>query len=180
MKNNGFTVLFLLLIMLTGSCSFNRGRRIGKEATRFLKNEVIARDGMTNPENFVDHRRAVTRLSQIAGALASAYKITGDEKYVKQAFTHFRAWVSDTATMMNPSLLYAQAIKGRYTGRGVGIIDTIQLMEVAQAIRIMEKAGCVDKQLLTAVKSWFTGYLEWLMTHQYSIDEMNAKNNHVL
>ena len=42
----------------------------------------------------------------------------------------------------------------------------------------MEKAKCVDKQLLAAIKSWFSEYLEWLMTHQYSIDEMNAKNNH--
>ena len=80
--------------------------------------------------------------------------------------------------MMNPSLLYAQAIKGRYTGRGIGIIDTIQLMEVAQAIRVMENAECVDKQLLSAVKSWFSDYLLWLMTHKYSNDEMNARNNH--
>jgi len=43
----------------------------------------IQRDGMTNPENFVDHRKAMIRLSQIVGTLASAYKITGDDKYVK-------------------------------------------------------------------------------------------------
>ncbi len=100
---------------------------------------------MTNPDNFIDHRRVMIRLSQIAGLCASAYKITGDEKYVRHAFAHLDAWFADTSTMMNPSLLYAQAIKGRYTGRGIGIIDTIQLMEVAQAIRIMENARCVDK-----------------------------------
>ncbi len=138
----------------------------------------IQRDGMTNPDNFVEHRKAMIRLSQIVGSLASAYKITGDEKYVSKAFTHLKAWFADPETMMNPSLLYAQAIKGRYTGRGIGIIDTIQLMEVAQAIRVMENAKCVDRQLLAAVKSWFTEYLEWLMTHQYSKDEMNARNNH--
>jgi hypothetical protein len=33
---------------------------------------------------------------------------------------------------MNPNLLYAQAIKGVATGRGIGIIDTIQLIEVIQ------------------------------------------------
>jgi hypothetical protein len=138
----------------------------------------IQKDGMTNPDNFVDHRKSMIRLSQIVGTLASAYKITGDEKYVRQAFTHFEAWFVNSATMMNPSLLYAQAIKGRYTGRGIGIIDTIQLMEVAQAIRVMENAKCVDKELLAAIKSWFSDYLEWLMTHRYSNDEMNARNNH--
>ncbi|MCX6327489.1 MAG: alginate lyase family protein [Bacteroidia bacterium] len=138
----------------------------------------IQRDGMTNPENFVDHRKAMIRLSQIVGSLASAYKITGDEKYVKQAFVHLRTWFVDTATRMNPSLLYSQAIKGRFTGRGVGIIDTIQLMEVAQGIIAMGQAKCIDKQLLNAIKSWFADYLQWLMTHQYGKDEMNAKNNH--
>jgi hypothetical protein len=138
----------------------------------------IQKDGMTNPENFVDHRKAMIRLSQIAGSLASAYKLTGEEKYVKQAFLHFRAWFTNPETRMNPSLLFAQAIKGRFTGRGIGIIDTIQLMEVAQAIVVMENAKCVDREQLAAIKSWFTEYLEWLLTHQYSKDEMNAKNNH--
>ena len=32
----------------------------------------IQRDGMTNPDNFVAHRHAMIRLSQIVGALASA------------------------------------------------------------------------------------------------------------
>ena len=138
----------------------------------------IQRDGMTNPDNFVDHRKAMIRLSQIVGTLASAYKITGNEKYVGQAFTHLKAWFIDAETMMNPSLLYAQAIKGRYTGRGIGIIDTIQLMEVAQAIRVMENAKSTDRQVLAAIKLWFSKYVKWLTTHQYGKDEMNAKNNH--
>jgi hypothetical protein len=138
----------------------------------------IQRDGMTNPDNFVEHRTAMIRLSQIVGTLASAYRITGDEKYVRQALIHLKAWFVEPQTMMNPSLLYAQAIKGRFTGRGIGIIDTIQLMEVAQAIVIMQNAKCVDKQLLAALKSWFSEYLGWLTTHQYGKDEMNAKNNH--
>jgi hypothetical protein len=138
----------------------------------------IQHDGMTNPDNFVDHRKAMIRLSQIIGNLASAYKITGDEKYVRQAFVHLKAWFADPSTLMNPSLLYSQAIKGRFTGRGIGIIDTIQLIEVAQGIIAMQNAGCIDKQLLETIKTWFADYLKWLTTHQYGIDEMNAKNNH--
>jgi hypothetical protein len=138
----------------------------------------IQKDGMTNPENFIEHRKAMIRISQIVGSLASAYKITGDEKYVRQAFVHLKAWFADSLTRMNPSLLYSQAIKGRYTGRGIGIIDTIQLMEVAQGIIAMQNAGSIDKQLLETIKSWFADYLKWLTTHQYGKDEMNAKNNH--
>ncbi|MDP4291400.1 MAG: alginate lyase family protein, partial [Bacteroidota bacterium] len=54
----------------------------------------------------------------------------------------------------------------------------IQLMEVAQGIRVMEKAKCVDKKQLAAIKGWFSDFLQWLTTHQYGKDEMNATNNH--
>src|SRR5687768_14673126 len=45
----------------------------------------IQKDGVTNPDNFVAHRHAMIRLSQVVGALASAYKLTADEKYVQHA-----------------------------------------------------------------------------------------------
>ncbi len=138
----------------------------------------IQRDGMTNPDNFVAHRQAMIRLSRVIGSLASAYKITGDEKYVRAAFRHISAWFVEPATMMNPSLEYAQAIKGRATGRGIGIIDTIHLIEVAQGIRAMEKAPQADARIVSAARDWFRRYLKWLTNHQYGRDEMNAKNNH--
>ena len=138
----------------------------------------IQKDGMSYPGLFKAHRRAMIRLSQVVGSLASAYKVTGDEKYVRAAFAHLKAWFVDTATMMNPSLLYGQAVIGKNTGRGIGIIDTIHLMEVAQGILVMENARCIDKALLDAVKSWFEKYIQWLLTHRYGNDEMNTRNNH--
>jgi hypothetical protein len=138
----------------------------------------IQRDGMTNPDNFVAHRQAMIRFSRIVGALASAYVLTQDETYVRQAFRHLNAWFVDSDTRMNPSLLYAQAIKGRATGRGIGIIDTIHLMEVAQGLRVMEKVRVSDKKAVAAIRRWFADYLNWLTTHSYGSDEMNAKNNH--
>ena len=56
---------------------------------------------------------------------------------------------------MNPSLLYAQAIQGRFTGRGIGIIDTIQLLEVAQGVLVMQLAGSFAPAELAGIKSWF-------------------------
>jgi len=138
----------------------------------------IQRDGLTNPDNFVAHRMLMIRFSRIVGALASAYKLTGDTKYVSKAFEHINAWFVNPETRMNPSLLYAQAIKGKVTGRGIGIIDTIHLMEVVQAIRIMENHKSVNKTQLASVKNWFNEYIQWLTTHQYGKDEMEAKNNH--
>jgi hypothetical protein len=138
----------------------------------------IQRDGMTNPENFIAHRLAMIRFSRIVGALASAYKITGDEKYVRQALVHCNAWFVDADTKMNPNLLYAQAIKGRTTGRGIGIIDTIHLMEVVQGLLAMQKSKSINENSLQEIRNWFDQYLQWLTTHQYGKDEMNAENNH--
>jgi hypothetical protein len=138
----------------------------------------IQRDGMTNPDNFVAHRHAMIRFSRIIGALASAYKLTGDVKYVRQAEKHIRAWFVDPETFMNPNLEYAQAIKGIATGRGIGIIDTIQLMEVVQGLEVMESSTALNKETLAATKHWFAQYLTWLTTSAHGKDEMNAKNNH--
>lgn len=137
----------------------------------------IQRDGMTNPDNFVAHRHAMIRFSRVVGALASAYVLTGDSRYVDHALTHCKAWFADSATRMNPSLLYAQAIKGRATGRGIGVIDAIQLMDVTQGLLAMEKAG-IGKDVYKASRGWFAEFVLWLMTHQYGKDEMNAENNH--
>ncbi|MBW8688208.1 alginate lyase family protein [Chitinophaga rhizophila] len=138
----------------------------------------VQKDGLTNPANFTAHRSAMIRFSRIVGALASAYRITGDTQYVHAAQRHLQAWFTDTATLMHPNLLYAQAIKGRFTGRGIGIIDTIHLMEVAQGVLVMQYDATFDRTLLDGVKKWFREYLHWLTTHQYGKDEMNAKNNH--
>ncbi|MBK0379388.1 alginate lyase family protein [Mucilaginibacter segetis] len=138
----------------------------------------IQRDGLTNPDNFVAHRLAMIRFSKIIGALASAYKLTHDDKYVIKALIHIKAWFVNEATLMNPNLQYAQAIKGRVTGRGIGIIDTIQLIEVAQGIIVMQNSPVFDANVLADTKSWFQRYLTWLTTSKFGHDEMNAKNNH--
>jgi hypothetical protein len=138
----------------------------------------IQKDGMTNPDNFVAHRQAMIRFSRIMGALGSVYKLTGNPRYVAQALKHCRAWFLDTATLMHPHLLYAQAIKGRATGRGIGIIDTIHFMEVVEALMAMQGAANMDPVALSGIKDWFSQYLTWLTTHQYGKDEMNATNNH--
>lgn len=138
----------------------------------------IRKDGMTNPDNFIDHRLALIRFSEIVGNLASAYLISKDEKYAKAAIGHCKAWFVDADTKMNPNLLYAQAIHGRYTGRGIGIIDAIHFMDVVQALRVFEKEDVINNHDLKDIKNWFSEFTDWLTTHPYGIDEMNAKNNH--
>lgn len=138
----------------------------------------IRRDGKTNPDNFTAHREAMRDLSRWVAALTAAYELTGEEKYAEQAMKHLRAWFLDEATLMNPSLLYAQAIKGRNTGRGIGIIDTIHLIEVAKSIQVLADLGYLRGAELAGLKDWFDQYVTWLTTHPYGVDERDHGNNH--
>ncbi|MCX6618960.1 MAG: alginate lyase family protein [Acidobacteria bacterium] len=142
------------------------------------KGPYIQRDGMTNPENFTAHRAALMRLSVQVPALAAAWLPTRERRYAEHAARHLRAWFVDPDTLMNPHLEYAQAIQGRATGRGVGIIDTLHLVEVARAIGFIEEAGALTPSLRAGVRDWFARYLKWMTTHKYGQDERDAKNNH--
>ncbi len=137
----------------------------------------IRKDGMTNPDNFTEHRKTLRRMSIIVPTLIAAYKITGDEKYAEAAIKHIEAWFVNPDTRMNANLLYAQAIKGKVSGRGIGIIDTIHLAEVAQALIILERSG-YEMDEIKGIKNWFSEYLNWLTTHQFGIDERYNGNNH--
>src|SRR6266545_4207357 len=115
----------------------------------------IQRDGMTNPDNFTDHRRYLMRLSVQVPALTAAWKPTGDRRYADRAAKHLRAWFVDPATRMNSNLQYAQAIYGRFTGRGTGIIDTIHLVEVARAAEGLDAAPGWQTADKVALRAWF-------------------------
>jgi len=138
----------------------------------------IRKDGLTNPDNFVAHRNALRRLSIQVPALVAAFKITGEEKYADHAVEHLDAWFINADTRMNPHMKYAQAIQGRVTGRGIGIIDAIHLVEVVQAIFVLEKDEILNQVELVIIKNWFKAFSDWLMNDQYGIDERDNGNNH--
>jgi len=138
----------------------------------------IQRDGLSNPDNFVEHRHALMRLSVQVPALVAAWKLTKDKRYAVHAAEHLRAWFIDERTRMNPNLQYAQAIHGITTGRGTGIIDTIHLVEVARAIEVMEPSRALSEPELKSIKQWFADYLQWMTTSKNGIQERDAKNNH--
>ncbi len=138
----------------------------------------IQRDGQTNPANFDLHRQALRRFSVIVPALTAACELTGERRYARAALRHLDAWFADTATRMNPSLLYAQAIRGRATGRGIGIIDGLHLVEVAQATSELERLGYLHDPDRAAIHAWFRSYLEWITTHPFGLAEKNNGNNH--
>jgi len=138
----------------------------------------VQRDGMTNPDNFVEHRRALMRLSVQVPALAAAWRLTGEPRYAVHAGRHLRAWFVDPETRMAPHLRYAQAIQGLTTGRPQGVIDTLHLVEVARAIEALDRSPALSTVESAGVRAWFREYTRWLTSDENALKERDAKNNH--
>lgn len=139
----------------------------------------INRDGQSNPANFNEHRRVMIALSVRMPALTAAWLLTGDSRYARRAGDYLRAWFVAPATYMEPNLKYAQAIHGRDTGRSIGIIDTLHLVEVARAASFLGPAelGARDH---AGVRNWFAEYLDWLTGSDRGHQERDTKNNHAV
>ena len=142
----------------------------------------IRRDGLTNPANFTAHREAMVRLSIHVATLTAAWKITRNPaqraRFSAKAAAHLRAWFVTEATRMSPNLQHAQGITGVNTGRGIGIIDTIHLVEVARSADLLEQGHALDAPTATAIRQWFAQYLTWLTASKNGIEERDQKNNH--
>jgi hypothetical protein len=138
----------------------------------------IRRDGETNPDLFYGHRKSMVRLSEIVGTLTSAYLITGKELYAVHAVRHLKAWFVDEETLMNPFLLYSQAIPGHCSGRGIGVIDTLHLVEAARSAKLLCASRSFSPEDQAKTKVWFEQYLRWMNTHEYGKSEKVHDSNH--
>ena len=136
------------------------------------------RDGQSNPHNFEYHRMAMRNMKDAVAALAAAYVITGDDRYVPKSAQLLKVFFLDDATKMNPNLNYAQAVRGGATGNAYGVIDTLHLAELPVAIRFLEKSSAFDPSVDEGVKKWFTEYIRWMTTAKNGVKELNAANNH--
>ncbi len=80
---------------------------------------------------------------------------------------------------MNPNLNHAQAIIGVNSGRAIGVIDTLQIVEVARAAALFARKNAPGYAAIRAgVEAWFSDYLDWLTTSPFGIAERDEKNNH--
>lgn len=140
----------------------------------------VQRDGQSNPGNFTAHRKCVLELRDAVAALGAAYRITREDRYAAKAAELVRVFFLDPATRMNPSLNYAQAIPGITPGRGIGIIDTLHLIEVPLAVNELAKSKAFPPEVLAGVKQWFRDYSDWMITSKNGQDEANTKNNHAV
>jgi hypothetical protein len=139
----------------------------------------VRRDGERNPDsrNGTDSA-AFSRTCTAVETLGLAYYFTGDERYATKAATLARVWFLDPATRMNPNLQHAQAIPGITPGRGIGIIDSRNLVELIDGLALLAGSPAWTEKDDAAMKSWLAEFLRWLVQSKNGRDEAAAKNNH--
>lgn len=157
---------------------FSQGDYYWPNKTNATGLPYVGHDGESNPIVFSEHRMAMRRMKDAVAALAAAYAISGDDKYVPKAAELIRVFFLDEKTKMNPRLDYAQAVLGQSRGNPFGIIDTLHLAELPVAVSFLEKSRAFDPAVDRGLKQWFTNYSGWITTSTNGVKEMNNPNNH--
>jgi len=139
----------------------------------------IRRDGERNPEiNKISDHRSLDQMESAVETLALAYYFRGDEAYAEKATQLLHAFFLEPATLMNPNLQYAQAIRGVNTGRGIGLIETRGLTHVVDAIGLLADSKALTPADRVGLHDWFAKFLQWMLESKNGRDEAAAKNNH--
>ena len=116
---------------------------------------------MTNPANFIDHRRALMRLSVQMPALVAAWRLTHQAAIRGHAARHLRAWFVDAATRMNPNLQLRAGdprARDRARHRHHRHDSSRRSRARARAAATARPGGRVADE--EAVKRWFAEYLD--------------------
>jgi hypothetical protein len=140
----------------------------------------IRRDGEVNPERYEYDNVGLKNTVAAVDDLATAWHFTNEPKYAHRAALVLRTWFLDPATRMNPHLQYGQAIPGRTEGRGIGIIDTAQLIYLVDAVGLLRSSEGWPDSDHQKLQAWFRAYLDWLRTSLHGKAEANTKNNHAV
>ena len=138
----------------------------------------LRRDGLLNPETAQSDKTALEALMREVETLALAYFYTSDETFARAAAERLRAWFVDPRTRMNPHLEYGQAIPGVCAGRGIGIIDTVELRLLPDVVQMLRPSEFWAAQDAAALRQWMSEYLEWLLTSAHGQREAGEHNNH--
>ena len=139
----------------------------------------VRRDGQVNRQLLQrGDRDQIGMLFYDVETLALAYYFFEEEPYAAHASKLIRAWFLDPETKMNPHLEYGQAVLGRNTGRGVGIIDSRGSIKLLDAVALLSRSEALQADDVHQLRLWFDDFLQWLLTSGLGLEEASAENNH--
>jgi len=138
----------------------------------------IRKDGLRNPNRFMEHKNALLEMYGAVTALSIAGYFFDNRSYADRAVELISIWFLNEDTRMNPHLSYAQAILNKSPGRGVGIIDTHRFVKLIEAINLLRMTNRLTDDQNRLLKDWFSEYLYWLTHSKNGLKEKFQGNNH--
>ena len=140
----------------------------------------IQRDGIINKNNFVKHKDMIVDVKRALTILYWAYQADNDVKYINKMEDILYTFFVDPEKYVTPALNYSQAIPGKCSGRGIGLIDFNQLVTVPLIVRWLKNNGLGSDKVISGVEKWCTDYSKWLETSEFGHTESHEKNNHAI
>lgn len=138
----------------------------------------IRRDGEVNPERDLYDVNKLSNFGNAVRWLGFAYYFTGDERYAQEAVERIKHFLIDQETAMTPRMRYAQFIPGVNDGRQYGVIETLRLRWVPDAISVLQGSDAMTADVMAGAKQWFDDYATWLNTSEFGVAERDGVNNH--
>lgn len=140
----------------------------------------INRDGHVNPETADGTRYDRVRLHTMTDAvrwLALAYYLSGKDVYAIKAAAFINTWFVHPTTRMTPHLTYGQGKPGITTGSPSGMIETVRLVYIIDAMRLLEGSTALTPQDRDRVTAWFKDYTYWALSSTFGHAQGSARNN---
>jgi hypothetical protein len=142
----------------------------------------IRRDGEVNPNRFTRNDNDLSTLCSTVLCLATAAHLVkeGDDasRYAARAWSLLRVWFVDPETRMTPHLEFGQAIRGRVWGRGIGLIDTVPLIDLVQGVMLLSLLPTRDTATEREFRAWMKEFLRWMTKSEKGVEERDNGNNH--
>ena len=119
----------------------------------------IRKDGQINPEvETYKDKVNINKMIKSVEVTSLAYYFSGDQKYSQKAIAQIRAWFLDPTTRMNPNFNFAQAVKGKNDGRGIGIIECREFIKVIDGIGLIKSDPNWTKKDQEGMEKWFSEF----------------------
>lgn len=140
----------------------------------------IRQDGKVNPQTRLNNSDygSKNKVFHNIETLSLAYFFTDKKIYADMALELLQVWFINAATKMNPNLNHAQAIPGKNTGRGIGVIEFAGIRNIIKALEILDVKKALDDKTKTGMRNWLTFYTKWLQTSENGVFAKHTKNNH--
>jgi len=138
----------------------------------------IRKDGRVNPDRTLYDQPRLDTLEETVTDLALAYYFTHDERYAENAAHRLRVWYFDPETRMNPNLNYAQFKPGHPGFNHYGVIESGRMRWFPDCAAMLQGSPHWTDTDDSALRQWFTQYLDWLVNSKTGVEEQASENNH--